>query len=308
MTISKNQAVDVIAELWGERPSAREQRWLWVWLKYFFPGRPIFSIRRGASTVEPVAQARSLILDGDIDAELEQLLKQHATSIQTLKNGQFFNREEDFHWIGSDNHQLWWITDHLHKYLGIKIPDAEARLNRRDYFICLMDLALSSILDKRNYVSRLHQSWLEHGKKNSHLQWFSRDDEMARCEFAWQVLDTRIGNILGQEFKIYPGASGLKCYFDSLHVSEYEKKSHIDHIKKLWNQRKYREKQEKNKVRQRNFVLSDTTMKNLDKLANRLGTSRTEALERLIKLAAKHGMPSAQSAGEILLDDLPGNY
>lgn len=264
-----------------------------MWLKYFFPERPIFPLKAGVPLAASIGSAKSLILDGDIDAELEQLLKHHVASIPQLKAGQFVNQIEDFDWVNSDDRQLCWIVDHLHRSLGFRVPDAEARFSRRDYFICLMDLVLSSVLFKRDYLSGLHQSWLRHLKETSYLKWFGSDDEMARCDFAWQILDARLGEMIGQEFKKYQGSAGLKCYFDSLQMSKYEKKSHVDHIKKLWGQRKYREKLEKNKVRQRNFVLSDATIKNLDKLAQGLGLSRTEALERLIELATRHGMPSA---------------
>jgi hypothetical protein len=293
MTIKIDGAVGSIAELWGDIPSIRTRRWLWMWLKYFFPARPIFPLQLGGPLVEPILQSKSLILDGDIDAELEQLLKLHTASIPNLQKGQFVNQIEDFDWVGSDDRQLCWLIDCIHRSLRFRVPDAEARFSRRDYFICLMDLALSSVLVKRNYVSSLHQSWLRHLTETSYLKWFGSNEEMARCDFSWQILDSRMSSMFGQEFKKYPGSTGLKCYFDSLQVSEYEKRNHVDHIKKLWSQKKYREKLEKNKVRQRNFVLSDATIKSLDKLAKGLEVSRTEALERLIELAARHGMPNA---------------
>lgn len=293
MVIKIDGALGGIAELWGDIPSVRSRRWLWMWLKYFFPHRPFFYMQAGASPVESIVQATTPILDGDIDIELEQLLKLHSASIPTLKSGQFLNQIEDFDWLESNDYQLSWIIDCIHRSLRFKVPDAEARLSKRDYFICLMDLVLDTVLNKRNYLSNLHQSWLRHLKETSYLKWFDSDDETARCDFAWQILDLRLGPMIGQEFKKYRGSTGLRNYFDSLQMSEYEKRSHVEHIKKLWSQRKYREKLQKNKVRQRNFVLTDATIKNLDKLAKELEVSRTEALERLIELAARHGMPSA---------------
>lgn len=295
MTIKVDGAVGRIAELWGDVPSLRTRRCLWIWLKYFFPRRPIFSIQGGVPLVESIVVGQSLVLDGDIDAELEQLLKLHVASIPALQAGQFLNQTEDFDWVDSDDRQLCWLIDSIHRSLRFRVPDAEARLSRRDYFICLIDLIFSSVLFKRNYISSLHQSWLRHLEETSYLKWFDSNDEMARCDFAWQILDSRLSSIVGQEFKKYQGNTGLKCYFDSLNVTDYEKRSHVDYIKKLWSQRKYREKLEKNNVRQRNFVLSDVTIKSLDKLAKGLDVSRTEVLERLIELAAKHGMPAADN-------------
>ncbi|MGZ2744444.1 hypothetical protein [Burkholderia stagnalis] len=309
MPIKSDAVLDKIEELWGELPLPRERIWLWMRLKYFFDSRPAPTIRLDVPVVEAITQAKSLIEDGDIDTELEQLLKQRATFISTVRRGRHFNQIEEFDWVSLDYRQLYWMIRRIHNWLGISVPEAEARLSKRDYLICLMDLAPLSTLDKKNYLSRLHQSWLTHLKDTSHLNWFSGDDEIARCDFAWQIIDSRLGTMIGQEFKKYPGSTGVKCYFDSLLVSEYEKKSHVDHVKKLWGQRKYREKLEKNKVRQRNFVLSDVTIKNLDKLAKELRVSRTEALERLIELAAKHGMPSAPAWHSPTLDSPgAGNY
>ncbi|WP_144409854.1 ribbon-helix-helix protein, CopG family [Cupriavidus basilensis] len=317
MTIEVNETLVRITEYWGETPSSRERRWLWAWLKYFFPGRPVLLMRPGASPVESIVHVKPLILDSDCDTELEQLLRQQVASIQTLRAGRFFNQAEDFDWVGTEHRQLCWLINHTHNLLRIRVPDAEARFSKRDYLICLIDLVLASLLDKKNYLDRLHQSWLRHLRDTSYLNWFSDDDEPGRCDFAWQVLDTRmqytlldsiqLNPVIGQEFRKYPGGTGLKCYFDSLQVSDFEKQSHVAHIKKLWSQRKYRKKQEKNKIRQRNFVLPDATIKNLDKLAKGLGVSRTQVLERLIELAVRHGMPGALADPGTTFD-LPGDY
>ncbi|EON11357.1 hypothetical protein [Pandoraea sp. SD6-2] len=156
------------------------------------------------------------------------------------------------------------------------------------------------IADKRNYLQQRQQLWMEHLKRTSYLDWFGDEMDLEQQVFSWKVLESRLmptsflslqstSDIWKQK-----GGIGLKCYFDTLQVSNYEKKSHVEHIRKLWSQRKYREKLEKNKVRQRNFVLSDATMVDLDTLAKKLGISRTETLERLIELAARYGLPGAR--------------
>ncbi|NKF94859.1 hypothetical protein GO290_01930 [Ralstonia solanacearum] len=272
-------------------------------LKYFSLSRPT---QYWQNPVNPTAPPP--LWEGDFDSELEQLLMTRPAAILMLRTGRAFNQITDFDWINKDIRQLNWLIDHVTKGLNLDIPDARAKFSDRDYFICLIDLIALPVVDKRHYLSGLHRSWMDHLKNTSYLNWFSGDDEPERCDFSWKILDSRLKStlldsiqldpIVGQEFRKYPGGVGLKCYFDSLQASDYEKKSHVDHIKKLWSQKKYREKLEKNKVRQRNFVLSDATMKNLDKLAKGLGMSRTEALERLITLAARHGMPGAQAGSD----------
>lgn len=56
-------------------------------LEVFFDSRPAPTIRLDVPVVEAITQAKSLIEDGDIDTELEQLLKQRATFISTVRRG-----------------------------------------------------------------------------------------------------------------------------------------------------------------------------------------------------------------------------
>lgn len=74
MTIGTSAALEKIVEYWGEMPSSRERRWLWAWLKYFFPDRPLLLMSPSASPVRSIVHAKSLILDGDSDIELEQIV------------------------------------------------------------------------------------------------------------------------------------------------------------------------------------------------------------------------------------------
>lgn len=275
-----------------------------MYLKFFRNGLPNQFLHFSNSSAIQTVKSEGQFLGGDIEFELEKLLQIHASLIPTMQLGRLFIQLEDFDWINEgDVRQLHWLTDCVHVSLNFEVPEARARLSDRNYLICLLDLVALPVLEKRNYLFSLHQAWIGHLKNTSYLNWFSDEDELERCDFAWEVLESRLGSnllnsfqsfpVAGQEFRKYQGDVGLKCYFDFLRISDLEKKFHVDHIRKLWNQRKYRERQEKNKVRQRNFVLSDTTIKNLDKLAKGLGISRTEALERLIELATKHGLPSA---------------
>lgn len=303
MTITINVALDKIAELWGEVPLARERRWLWMCLKFFRDGLPNQFSQFPSTAVGRTIKPQGQFLGGEIEFELVKLLEMHAGLVPTLQLGRFFLQVEDFDWIDKgDIRQLHWLIDRLHGGLNLEVPDARARLSDRDYFICLVDLVALPATNKKTYLSNLYQAWMTHLKNTSYLNWFS-DDEDGRCDFAWQILESRLESTLlnsfqsfpvtGQPFRRHLGGASLKCYFDSLQFSDFEKKSHVDHVKRLWSQKKYREKLEKNKVRQRNFVLSDATIKNLDKLAKELDVSRTEALERLIELAARHGIPSA---------------
>lgn len=299
MAITIDGALDELVKLLGELPSARERRWLWLNLKFFKHGPPNQFSQFYNAAVQEVINSHGQFLGGDIEFELVNLLELNSSFVPAMRLGRFFAQLESFDWIdGGDVRQLLWLTDHIHGGLNFEVPEARARLSARDYFICLVDLVALPVLDKEKYLSSLHQLWVAHLKNTSYLNWLSDDDESGRCDFAWQVFESRLESTLsnslqafvGQEFRKYKGSVGLKSYFDSLHVSDFEKKSHVDYVKKLWSQRKYREKLEKNKLRQRNFVLPDKTIKSLDKLANELGVSRTEALERLIELSAKHGI------------------
>lgn len=302
MAILIDGVIGRISEVWGEIPSPRVRQWLWMRLKFFRNGSPI-PFSQPCNSAGRLTKSPGQFLGGEIELELEKLLVQHASMIPALKLERQFIQSAEFDWIDGGNvRQLLWLVDRVHKGADCDVPEARVRLGNRDYFICLIDLIAAPVLDKQTDVSGLHQMWIAHLKITSYLKWFSEDDETERCNFAWEALESRLNStglnphqldtIVRQQYQKYRGSVGLKCYFDSLHVSDYEKKSHVDHIKKLWSQKKYRTKLEKNKVRQRNFVLSDATIKSLDKLAKKLGISRTEALEQLIELSVRHGLPS----------------
>lgn len=249
----------------------------------------------------------STITAGDIKAELGQLLKKNKVIIPMLRAGRCFTQDADFDWITDNARQLYWLINALHSALKFEIGDARARFSSRDYYICLVDLVMQPIADKLHYIKQQQQLWAGHLRSTSYLDWFSDDIDEERHAFSWKALESRLAPAMpffrwgDADTWRQKGGVGLKCFFDSLRISDHEKKSHVDHIRKLWSQRKYREKLEKNKVRQRNFVLSDTTMADLDKLAKQLGISRTETLERLIELATKQGISDIRMTSNISL-------
>lgn len=296
MAILIDGVVGRISQVWGETPSQRVSNWLWMRLKFFRNGGPTLFSKGSIGQLRP-----GQFLGGDIELELEKLLVDQASMIPQLKLERMFIHSAEFDWIDEgDVRQLTWLIEKLHKAADCDAPEARVRLGDRDYFICLIDLFAETVLEKQMEVSRLHQAWIANLKITSYLKWFS-EDETERCDFAWEALESRLNPtglaqslnaLIRQQYHKYPSSVGLKCYFDSLDASDYEKKSHVDYVKKLWSQKIYRAKLEKNKVRQRNFVLSDATIKSLDKLAKENGVSRTAALEQLIEFSAKHGMPN----------------
>lgn len=261
---------------------------MWMSFKYFPYGPP-------PSFAEPVISDFANREIGDIYLELEMFLASPPSSFARLKAARDLVPWEDFEWIkGKNIRQLCWAIDHIHKEFKFTIATARAKLGDHDYFICLIDIL--SIYQKRAFLSNLSEKWAVHLRDTSYLNWFSDEDESERCELAWNALKSRLApltnqKILGQSYRKYSGSVGIKCFFDSLEMSAHEKKSHADHVKRIWSQQKYRLKLKKEKVRQRNFVLSDATIHSLDTLAKGLSVSRTEALEHLIELAALHGMP-----------------
>lgn len=290
-----------ISKLWGSNPSEREQRWLWLRLKHFayFVPTAFWQMQGTPSFVVPSIDIA--ITTGGIESELLQLLEKYKSTIPKFRASRCFTQDIDFDWVTDDVRQLNWLINSLHSALNFEITDARARFSDREYFICLIDLVMLPIADKRTYLLQQQQSWARHLRNTSYLNWLGDNVDPERNAFSWKILESRIilAPMVSQwsnpDIWKQKGGMGLKCYFDTLQISDYEKKSHIDHIRKLWSQRKYREKLEKNKVRQRNFVLSDTTMADLDKLAKKLGTSRTEALERLIEMTTRYGLPGAQA-------------
>ncbi|MGG1945927.1 hypothetical protein AB1286_14090 [Trinickia sp. NRRL B-1857] len=284
----------MVEKLWQGHLSPRERNWLWICLKFFPTVRPNRLDTYPGERVVPMSITPSSFTEEGQFGEMYQLLSRNNAAINPLKIEKIFNSQDDFAWIENDIRQLRWLIEQIQRALNFGIPDARARLGDRDYFICLLDVATVPLHVKKGYLEQLRRIWLENLKTTSYLNWFD-DEEFERCEFAFQSLAPRMMGYLGFGPDKFSSGTEIKSYFDFLQISSYEKKSHIDHVKKLWSQKVYRKRLEKAKVRQRNFVLPETTIKSLENVAKKAGLSRTKVLEQLIYFADKYGMPAEQS-------------
>jgi hypothetical protein len=289
----RDESWDAVEKLWHGRLPPRERNWLWMCLKFFRAVRPNWLVNTAGQAVMPTYPIPPFTEEIQY-GELHQLLTANSSAVGQLHAEKAFNFASDFSWIGNNARQLRWLINQIQRQLGFEILDARIRLGERDYFICLIDIIASPVYIKNDYLDRLHNSWLENIKSTSYLDWFD-NEEFERCEFAFQSLTPRMIGYPGFGADKFSSGTEIKSYFDFLQISGHEKKSHIDHVKKLWSQKVYRKRLEKEKVRQRNFVLPEATIKSLENVAKKAGLSRTKVLEQLIYFADKYGMPAEQS-------------
>lgn len=290
----RDESWDGIEKLWHGHLPQRERNWLWMCLKYFPRYRPS-QLNDYSAYGTPTAYPEPPFTEEGQHGEIYQLLARlDNVAIGALKAEKVFNNLADFSWIGNDTRQLRWLLDKIHLTLKFANPDARGRMGDRDYFICLVDVVAFPVHLKKQYLDQLRKAWLDNLKATSYLNWFD-DEELERCEFAYQSLIARMSGCPGFGVDKFSSSNEIKAYFDFLQISLYEKKSHMDHVKKLWSQKVYRKRLEKEKVRQRNFVLPEATIKSLENVAKKTGLSRTKVLEHLIYFADKYGMPAEQS-------------
>lgn len=295
MSVHRN---DEIEELWGESLPPRKRNWLWLCLKYYPQMRPRATRGSQGEQFLPINWSPPGFIHGNTEHELLFLLKHYSQSdptifnpIPSLKSEQVFIRESEFDWIGDDARKLRLCVNWVQANLGVFVPDAQARFGDRDYLICIFDTLAPPILEKQQNLSDLKSSWEIYSSQTFYLGWFKSDDEGERCKFAWECLSKRPSLRWKMGFSQFSNATDVQFFFDNLAASDDEKRSHVDHVKKLWSQKKYRERQDRKNVKQYNFVFTGDTNRDLNKLAKQLGVSRTEVLVQLIYCAAKYGMP-----------------
>lgn len=282
---------DEIDTLWGEPLSQRARNWLWLCLRYYPTQRPSANLSPDESQINPLVGLPNGCPSGKRDVELGFLLMYYQAHIPWLKREQSFLKDEDLEWIKDSQRQFAWLMNKEQMALRVLPLGGQAYLNSRDYYICIIDAVTASLEQKYTHIQSLKFEWEKLLADSSYLNWFSGPEELERCQFAWEILPKIKGMTVWMLPKIFSSAIEVQIYFDGLNVVNVEKKSFVDSIRRSWNQKKYREKQEKKNVKQYNFVFAGDTNRNLDKIANQLGVSRTAVLEQLIKYAAKYGMP-----------------
>ncbi|MYM32097.1 hypothetical protein GTP58_27570 [Duganella sp. CY15W] len=219
---------------------------------------------------------------------------------KTLSEDSFLPKER-LDWISEDERQINWLMIFIKRKINIRRYPVIANLFGRNLVIASIDYLDEELQEKARTVERMQWDWNEHQKSDRLFQWFKREDEIARCNFAWTwLVDRRGRETKGRSpFRNY---KDLLMFFDELDVSYKEKKSDADSIRDNWNQIRRREKNKKIGKKQYNFELSDKTANFIDKLAIIYNSSRPQIIEALVQCEFEKGLYLPEKVRRISLD------
>lgn len=194
---------------------------------------------------------------------------------------------DQLQWIKDDERQIDWLLSYVSKKFGVNFYPSPPTLIGKDLLLAKIDIYEIDLDYKSGAIDKMRVDWNEYLKSDIIFKWFKDKEEAARCAFAWDwLVEHKARGTYGQNpINSY---SELLRFYDWIDVNDAQKKLDVASIKRKWSQQKYRSGL-KGKS-QFNFVLSDQTIVDLDKLASRYETTRPQIIEALIKMEAAQGI------------------
>lgn len=157
-------------------------------------------------------------------------------------------------------------------------------LNGMDLVFYIVDGWEADLTQKQLVLSHTKTQWEQHKNGDKELKWFKDNDQ--KSSLAWEVLKKYSPITIGfqNQFENY---EDLLIFFDGAILTKEQKELYISKIKKRWNQQKYREKL--NGKAQYNFILSDKSIRILNKLSETHEITRARVLELLLEMEELKG-------------------
>lgn len=188
-------------------------------------------------------------------------------------------------WITDSKRQHEWIKSKLSQMniSGIPMPQS---LEGREHILALIDTL--NVNFKSEFIAKnIQKAWIEQLRKDEQLEWIKEKDEREACAYIWDWMYKNHPSRLGGHTEP-TDHQGMLIFFDSVHMTELEKKQCISLARKNWRQNNRRK--EPNGKKQYNFILSDRAINRLDELCNKHEISRTQAIEILLKMEQEKGL------------------
>lgn len=256
----------------GLNVDSRLSTWLWLFLK----GRV------------PQANLGELGSPGMRDrmAELIQNTPTGAESIEA-QSAAFLLPKEYLEWITSNKRQNLFLTRKLIERNGNTPIIGPINLTGRDLIIAMIDILAIDQNLKSSIIYQIKTEWEQHSSQDHIFKWFDTPDTEQKLNTAWEIIKSKYPLLAFQQNPPRE-KDDLVIFLDAQPITAPEKTLLMDSIKKRWSQNKYRAKQTGKK--QYNFILSDKTIKRLDKLADKYDLKRTEVLEILLQIEEEKGI------------------
>lgn len=204
-------------------------------------------------------------------------------------------------WVIDEVRQSSWIAQNATRFLMPNSPPLPPygisstvqtrepiHLQGRNLSIAIIDYYAgcnqSSLNNAINSLSQLHSSWLNQLQQDRIFEWVSQDDDSAGLTYFWNWLAATHPELVFLR-KPFQSHGEMLILFDRPEISAEKKELLSGKARKAWTQQRYRARNPDRK--QCNFLLSDGTIKKLDKLSFKHKLSRTEIIELLIDSEAK---------------------
>lgn len=204
-------------------------------------------------------------------------------------------------WVRDDVRQSSWIAQNAS---GILMPNppplfpygisstvqtrTPIHLQGRNLSIAIIDYCAGcdplSLTNAINSLARLHSSWLNQIQQDRIFEWVSQDDESAGLTYFWNWLAATHQELVFLRTP-FQSHGEMLIFFDRPEISAEKKELISGKARKAWTQQRYRARISDRK--QCNFLLSDDTIKKLEKLSLKHKLSRTEIIELLIDSEVK---------------------
>ncbi|CAI9907499.1 hypothetical protein OFL75_26625 [Pseudomonas aeruginosa] len=266
---------DKLSKILGDNTAdSRRDNWLWLYLS---------DIRAARYNVMALDQRtmRDTIANTISSAKLNiQIILSHARRRIISENLMT--------WVTENERQHEWIKSKLfikHNYSYLT-PE---NLKGREQILALIDIWDIDL--KQSTIESLKRDWIEQLKKDKQLDWIKEEDELEACTYIWDWMLKNKRNLTGGYTQPMNHQSAL-VFFDSIHMTELEKKLCISSAKKIWRQKISRNtRKDRN---QKNFNLTEKAIRRLEEFSKRYELSQTQIIEILLMMEQEKGLYIAE--------------
>ncbi|WP_426427019.1 hypothetical protein [Pseudomonas palmensis] len=251
---------------------SRFATWLWILMKYNYPDIFLGEFRG--------PDMRNLMAETIIN---QPGLKQTIEN----QNRTDFLPEQSLQWITNKKRQNAFLMKKLIEKNWINYTGVPDNLTGRDLTIAAIDTWQIDKTKKSEIINQIRSEWEIHTESDHLFKWFDDPDEKEKLNTAWEITKDKYSFLVFHQNQPQERDDFI-ILLDSILITTSEKILLMNSIKKRWSQNKYRAKNTGKK--QYNFILSDKTIKRLDKLADKHDLKRTQVLDILLKMEEEKGI------------------
>ncbi|MCX5510763.1 hypothetical protein [Pseudomonas sp. BJa3] len=251
---------------------SRFATWLWFIIKY---NRPDIFLGEFRSSDMRNLMAEAIINQPGLTQTIEN------------QNRADLLPEQSLQWITNNKRQNAFLIKKLAEISETNYTGGPDNLTGRELTIAAIDTWQIDKIQKSAIVNQIRSEWETHTESDHLFKWFNGPDEKEKLKTAWEITKDKYSFLAFHQSQPQE-IDDLITLLDPQLITTPEKILLINSIKKRWSQNTYRAKMTGKK--QYNFILSDKSIKRLDKLADKHDLKRTQVLDILLKMKEEKGI------------------